>query len=92
MALEPRSRAQDCNCCAVQQAVRHVTQFYDRFRAPGRAAHDRRNPLHRIIRQILNALRYSGRRKFQPAALLRSELYRIDGLRGFEGDCHVTST
>jgi DNA-binding MarR family transcriptional regulator len=27
-------RPEDCNCLAVRQAARHVTQFYDRFLAP----------------------------------------------------------
>ena len=33
MPVEPRSTAQVCNCLAVRQAARHVTQFYDRFLA-----------------------------------------------------------
>jgi len=27
------ARLEDCNCLAVRQAARHVTQFYDRFLA-----------------------------------------------------------
>ncbi|MGH6819039.1 MAG: MarR family winged helix-turn-helix transcriptional regulator [Methylovirgula sp.] len=27
-------KIEDCNCLAVRQAARHVTQFYDRFLAP----------------------------------------------------------
>ena len=27
-------RTQDCNCLALRQAARHVTQFYDQFLAP----------------------------------------------------------
>jgi DNA-binding MarR family transcriptional regulator len=34
MPRETRTTAQDCNCLAVRQAARHVTQFYDRFLAP----------------------------------------------------------
>src|ERR1700731_2500735 len=34
MPVEPRSTAQVCNCLAVRQAARHVTQFYDQFLAP----------------------------------------------------------
>jgi DNA-binding MarR family transcriptional regulator len=33
MPLETRSAARECNCLAVRQAARHVTQFYDRFLA-----------------------------------------------------------
>ncbi len=33
MPVEHRS-SQACNCLAVRQAARHVTQFYDRFLAP----------------------------------------------------------
>src|SRR5437879_8957787 len=28
-------RPNDCNCLAVRQAARHITQFYDKFLAPG---------------------------------------------------------
>ncbi len=31
---EARPRLAECNCLAVRQAARHVTQFYDRFLAP----------------------------------------------------------
>ena len=31
---ETLPRPEDCNCLAVRQAARHVTQFYDRFLAP----------------------------------------------------------
>jgi DNA-binding MarR family transcriptional regulator len=34
MATETRSRLEDCNCLAVRQAARHLTQFYDQFLAP----------------------------------------------------------
>jgi DNA-binding MarR family transcriptional regulator len=34
MAAEQGSRQQDCNCLAVRQAARHVTQFYDQCLAP----------------------------------------------------------
>ncbi len=34
MPRQIRTTAQDCNCLAVRQAARHVTQFYDRFLAP----------------------------------------------------------
>src|SRR5216684_9426393 len=34
MPFETRLTAQDCNCLAVRQAARRVTQFYDRFLAP----------------------------------------------------------
>jgi DNA-binding MarR family transcriptional regulator len=33
MPLESRPNAQNCNCLAVRQAARHVTQFYDQFLA-----------------------------------------------------------
>jgi DNA-binding MarR family transcriptional regulator len=29
-----RPRPEECNCLAVREAARHVTQFYDRFLAP----------------------------------------------------------
>jgi DNA-binding MarR family transcriptional regulator len=34
MAADPLPRPEDCNCLAVRQAARHVTQFYDQFLAP----------------------------------------------------------
>src|SRR5712672_4285800 len=34
MAKSIYSRAEDCNCLAVRQAARHITQFYDHFLAP----------------------------------------------------------
>jgi DNA-binding MarR family transcriptional regulator len=34
MTLEIRPRPEDCNCLAVRQAARHVTQFYDQCLAP----------------------------------------------------------
>jgi DNA-binding MarR family transcriptional regulator len=34
MAADPKSMPQDCNCFAVRQAARHVTQFYDQHLAP----------------------------------------------------------
>jgi DNA-binding MarR family transcriptional regulator len=34
MTSETRPRPEDCNCLAVRQAARHVTQFYDQFLAP----------------------------------------------------------
>ena len=34
MPFETRLTAQDCNCLAVRQAARRVTQFYDRLLAP----------------------------------------------------------
>src|SRR5260370_27397204 len=34
MPFETRLTARDCNCLAVRQAARRVTQFYDRFLAP----------------------------------------------------------
>ena len=34
MTAETRPRAEECNCLAVRQAARHVTQFYDHFLAP----------------------------------------------------------
>ena len=33
MPLEAQLKLQDCNCLAVRQAARHVTQFYDQFLA-----------------------------------------------------------
>ena len=33
MASEPRAKAEVCNCLALREATRHVTQFYDRFLA-----------------------------------------------------------
>ena len=33
MPFEARLKSQDCNCLAVRQAARRVTQFYDRFLA-----------------------------------------------------------
>ena len=34
MLTETRPQLEDCNCLAVRQAARHVTQFYDQFLAP----------------------------------------------------------
>ena len=34
MAPEAESKPEDCNCLALRQAARHVTQFYDLFLAP----------------------------------------------------------
>ena len=34
MARRVRSGPEDCNCLAVRQAARHITQFYDQFLAP----------------------------------------------------------
>jgi DNA-binding MarR family transcriptional regulator len=34
MSSDSLPRPEDCNCLAVRQAARHVTQFYDRFLAP----------------------------------------------------------
>ena len=34
MAADALPKSQDCNCLAVRQAARHVTQFYDQFLAP----------------------------------------------------------
>jgi len=34
MPTETRHRPEDCNCLAVRQAARHVTQFYDQYLAP----------------------------------------------------------
>jgi DNA-binding MarR family transcriptional regulator len=34
MAKSPYSGPEDCNCLAVRQAARHITQFYDQFLAP----------------------------------------------------------
>jgi DNA-binding MarR family transcriptional regulator len=34
MSSEPEFAAQDCNCLALRQAARHVTQFYDQCLAP----------------------------------------------------------
>jgi DNA-binding MarR family transcriptional regulator len=31
---DAQPRPEDCNCLAVRQAARHITQFYDRFLAP----------------------------------------------------------
>ena len=33
MARRTHSRPEDCNCLAVRQAARHITQFYDQFLA-----------------------------------------------------------
>jgi DNA-binding MarR family transcriptional regulator len=33
MATEPLSSAADCNCLAVRQAARYITQFYDQYLA-----------------------------------------------------------
>jgi DNA-binding MarR family transcriptional regulator len=33
LPIETRSTTQECNCLAVRQAARHVTQFYDRHLA-----------------------------------------------------------
>jgi hypothetical protein len=33
-SASPRPRFQDCNCLAIRQAARHVTQFYDQLIAP----------------------------------------------------------
>ena len=32
--MAPDLRPQDCNCLAVRQAARHITQFYDQLLAP----------------------------------------------------------
>jgi DNA-binding MarR family transcriptional regulator len=34
MATESLSSAADCNCMAVRQAARYITQFYDQYLAP----------------------------------------------------------
>ena len=34
MAKSIDSRPEDCNCLAVRQAARHITQFYDHYLAP----------------------------------------------------------
>jgi len=34
MSLEAGPKSEICNCQAVRQAARHMTQFYDRFMAP----------------------------------------------------------
>jgi DNA-binding MarR family transcriptional regulator len=34
MARRVHSGPEDCNCLAVRQAARHITQFYDQFLAP----------------------------------------------------------
>ena len=34
MARRTHSGPEDCNCLAVRQAARHITQFYDHFLAP----------------------------------------------------------
>src|SRR5271165_4195425 len=34
MARRTHSGPEDCNCLAVRQAARHITQFYDQFLAP----------------------------------------------------------
>ncbi len=34
MSAQIQPRLEDCNCLAVRQAARHVTQFYDQFLAP----------------------------------------------------------
>jgi DNA-binding MarR family transcriptional regulator len=34
MTTRVRSGPEDCNCLAVRQAARHITQFYDHFLAP----------------------------------------------------------
>jgi len=36
MPTDARLKPELCNCLAVRQAARHVTQFYDRFLAPAR--------------------------------------------------------
>jgi DNA-binding MarR family transcriptional regulator len=33
-AMTPDPRPEQCNCLAVRQAARHVTQFYDQYLAP----------------------------------------------------------
>src|SRR5262245_23154984 len=38
MASEPRAKAEVCNCLALREATRHVTQFYDRVLDPGQVA------------------------------------------------------
>ena len=34
MHSDPRTEMQECNCLAVRQAARHITQFYDQHLAP----------------------------------------------------------
>jgi DNA-binding MarR family transcriptional regulator len=34
MSTDALSGPEDCNCLAVRQAARHITQFYDQFLAP----------------------------------------------------------
>src|SRR5579862_1212107 len=34
MSLQGGQKSEICNCLAVRQAARHMTQFYDRFMAP----------------------------------------------------------
>jgi len=58
MPVEHRS-SQACNCLAVRQAARHVTQFYDRFLAPSGLRTTQFSILARLRRQgpmTINAL------------------------------------
>src|SRR5260221_14109892 len=34
MPADTESRTEACNCLAIREAARHITQFYDRFLAP----------------------------------------------------------
>ena len=34
MPSDPRTEIPECNCLAVRQAARHITQFYDQYLAP----------------------------------------------------------
>src|SRR5258708_39679525 len=34
MASDPEPKIENCNCLAIRQAARHVSQFYDQFLAP----------------------------------------------------------
>jgi DNA-binding MarR family transcriptional regulator len=59
MSEESHPKAEDCNCLAVRQAARHVTQFYDQFLAPIRLRMTQFSVLSRIKKRgpmTINAL------------------------------------
>src|SRR6267154_2614815 len=52
MATKPLPNLTDCNCLAVRQAARYVTQFYDRYLAAVRLRTTQYGILARLKRQV----------------------------------------
>ena len=56
MKASPPRRTEECNCLAVRQAARHVTQFYDQFLAPSGLRTTQFSVLKRLGPMTINAL------------------------------------